>query len=633
MFRKIKYKLLFFFLILSIGPLAFSMYSFYLKSISSLKQRTYDHLKAVREIKRKEIEAYFHLIRNQAVYFAGGALTLNAFNDFNHAFSGLRNHVKSTERPGLLETYYNEEFFGNLRLLHPDTFSLQKLYPSDPRSVLLQTQYLISNKTVFKPNEYNNVHEKYHGLFSSFAKINGFYDVFLIEDSTGYILYSVKKEIDFATSLLSDAHAESNLGRLFRKVRYSGLKYQAVMSDFESYLPSSLAPAAFLAAPIYENSKKVGTLVFQVPIEKVNTITTSNQEWGAEGLGKTGESYIVGADCKMRTDSRFVIESPQTFFEQTGRTDISKHDLDLISFYKTTVLFLTVCNESVTQALGGQSGTIPVVDYRGVKVLSSHAKLEIPDVNWIFLAEIDEAEALMPVQAFARNFALIVALVIAVVFFVALFVAHTIAKPIRLLAKATGELGAGNMYVKVDETSRDELGLLERSFNNSVASLRANTQHLLEHQEEITLQAEQLQIVNEELLSKNQELDHQKEELMEKKVIVEQQKEEITAQAENLMQLYREISEINNNLEQLVRERTEELAYQNKRLAEYAFTNAHKLRGPLTRIMGLINIINIAPTIEEKLVYMDLLNEAGKQLDQIVHTIQKQIADKDETMV
>src|SRR5262245_23974679 len=143
MFRKIKYKLLFFFPILSIGPLAFSMYSFYLKSISSLKQRTYDQLKAVREIKRKEIEAYFNLIRNQAVYFPGGALTLNAFNDLNHAFSELRKEAKSAERPGLLETYYNDEFFGNLRLLHPDTFSLQKLYPSDPRSVLLQTQYLI----------------------------------------------------------------------------------------------------------------------------------------------------------------------------------------------------------------------------------------------------------------------------------------------------------------------------------------------------------------------------------------------------------------------------------------------------------------------------------------------------------
>lgn len=632
MFKKIKYKLLFFFLILSIGPLAFSMYSFYMKSVSSLQQRTYDQLKAVREIKRKEIEAYFNLIRNQAVYFAGGALTLDAFNDFNRAFSGLYNKDKSTERSDLLETYYNEEFFKNLRLIHPDTFSLQKLYPSDPRSVLLQTQYLVSNKTVFKPNEYNTVHEKYHGVFSAFAKINGFYDVFLIEDSTGYILYSVKKEIDFATSLLSGAHAESNLGRLFRKVRYSGLKYQAVMSDFESYLPSSLAPAAFLAAPIYENTKKVGTLVFQVPIEKMNNITTSNKEWGAEGLGATGESYIVGADCKMRTDSRFVIESPQTFFEQTSRTSISKRDMELISFYKTTVLFLSVCNESVTQALGGQSGTIPVVDYRGMNVLSSHTKLEIPDVNWVFLAEIDEEEALMPVSAFARNFALIVALVIAIVFFVALFIAHTIAKPVRLLAKVTSELGEGNMYVKVDETSRDELGVLERSFNQTVASLRTNNQNLLEHQEEITLQAEQLQIVNNELSSKNTELDHQKEELMEKKVIVEQQKEEITAQAENLMQLYKEISEINNNLEQLVRERTEELADQNKRLAEYAFTNAHKLRGPLTRIMGLINIIHIAPTVEEKLVYINLLNEASAQLDKVVHTIQKQIADKDETM-
>lgn len=405
------------------------------------------------------------------------------------------------------------------------------------------------------------------------------------------------------------------------------------MSDFESYLPSFLAPAAFLAAPIYENGRKVGTLAFQVPMEKVNTITTSNKEWGEEGLGATGESYIVGSDCKMRTDSRFILESPKAFFEQTSRTNISKHDIDLISFYKTTVLFLTVCNESVTQALGRQSGTIPVVDYRGVKVLSSHAKLEIPDVNWVFLAEIDEAEALMPVQAFARNFTFVVILVIATVFFVSLFVAHTFTKPVRLLAKATKELGDGNLHVKVEETSRDEIGLLESSFNITVAHLRADTQHLLEKQEEITLQAEQLQIMNEELSSKNSELDHQKKELMQKKLIVEQQKEEIAAQADNLMQLYKEITAINNNLEELVRARTEELADQNRRLAEYAFTNAHKLRGPLTRIMGLINIINIAPTVEEKLHYIDLLNKATKQLDEVVHNIQKLVTEKDNTMV
>ena len=605
------------------------MYSFYTRSIASLEQRTFDQLKTVRETKRKEIEAYFNSIRNRTVYFAAGAPTLNALNDFNRAFSEIGKSHLPPDYDAQLKSYYDSEFFKTLKLIQPDTFSMAGLYPSSPQSVLLQTQYLVSNKTVFEPNQYNAIHDKYHSMFSTFAKLNGFYDVLLIEDSTGYILYSVNKEIDFATSLLTGAHAESNLGRLFRKVRYSGLKLQAVMSDFELYLPSAMAPAAFIASPIYDGQKKVGTLAFQISIDRINTITTSNKEWREEGLGSTGESYIVGADCKMRTDSRFIIESPKTFFEQASRINMSKRDRDLIAFYKTTVLFLSVCNESVNQALARMSGTVPVVDYRGVNVLSSHAKLEIPDVDWVILAEMDQSEALMPVNAFARNFTFTFLFVIAIVFFVALFVAHTFTKPVRLLAKATTRLGEGDLHVKVDETSRDEIGLLQTSFNKTVASLREHDKNLLDKQEEILLQAEQLRDVNDELSTRNRELDHQRDEVMIKKVMVEQQKEEIAAQADNLLHLNEEITAINNNLEQIVRERTETLAEQNKLLAEYAFTNAHKLRGPLTRIMGLINVIHIAPTLEEKMLYINLLNEAGKQLDDAVHNIQRLIAEKD----
>jgi HAMP domain-containing protein len=601
---------------------------FYKKSISDLEERTYNQLKTVRETKKKEIESYFTLIRQQAIYFAGGTLAHDALKDFDASFNKLKLTDLPKEYTSLLLKYYSEEYLQNLRLIHPDTFAIDKLFPKDYRSVLLQTQYLVNNKTAFKSNVYNTVHEKYHNAFSAFAKINGFYDVFLIEDKTGYVVYSVNKEIDFATSLLSDAHADSNLGRLFRRVRFSGLKYHASMCDFEMYMPSGLAPAAFIAAPIFEKEKKIGTLVFQIPVTIMNKITTSNKEWISEGLGETGECYIVGADCKMRTDSRFLIESQPSFIKQVKNV-VREDELSLISFYKTTVLFLSICNESVSKALGNQSGTLLINDYRNIPVLSSYNSLNIADVNWVMLAEIDEWEALLPIQAFINNFFLIIGGVIGIVFLIALTVSHSFAKPISQLAIATKRLGEGNLNVKVDISSRDELGVLENSFNKTVESLRQQHSALIEKQEEISSQAELLSLVNEELTVKNQELDQQKEEILHKKIIVEQQKEEITAQAENLLKLNNDITQINNNLEAIVHERTKRLELQNKQLADYAFTNAHKLRGPLTRILGLINIIHISKTIEEKLIYVKLLNEAGDQLDEVVHTIQHLITDKE----
>jgi hypothetical protein len=48
---------------------------------------------------------------------------------------------------------------------------------------------------------------------------------------------------------------------------------------------------------------------------------------------------------------------------------------------------------------------------------------------------------------------------------------------------------------------------------------------------------------------------------------------------------------INENLESIVDERAFQIENNNRSLAEYAFINAHMLRGPLCRIIGLINLM------------------------------------------
>jgi len=82
----------------------------------------------------------------------------------------------------------------------------------------------------------------------------------------------------------------------------------------------------------------------------------------------------------------------------------------------------------------------------------------------------------------------------------------------------------------------------------------------------------------------------------------------------------KEIENLNESLERRVRERTEELEIQNKQLAEYAFINSHLLRGPLSRILGLINLIEHDPDQKaEKLV--ELLKISSKELDNVVQKI------------
>jgi tetratricopeptide (TPR) repeat protein len=88
----------------------------------------------------------------------------------------------------------------------------------------------------------------------------------------------------------------------------------------------------------------------------------------------------------------------------------------------------------------------------------------------------------------------------------------------------------------------------------------------------------------------------------------------------NIRQQSREIARMNETLEQRVRDRTLELENQNRQLSEYAFINSHLLRSPVSKILGLINLVDINDAVYDKEV-MEHLKIACTELDVIVKKI------------
>ena len=103
---------------------------------------------------------------------------------------------------------------------------------------------------------------------------------------------------------------------------------------------------------------------------------------------------------------------------------------------------------------------------------------------------------------------------------------------------------------------------------------------------------------------------------------------EILTQAEELKATNDEMEAINSNLERLVAERSQKVIDQNETLTEYAFFNAHKVRGPLARILGLINVFERELANQSLQNYSDMLKQAGKDLDESIREINK-ILEKD----
>jgi len=124
---------------------------------------------------------------------------------------------------------------------------------------------------------------------------------------------------------------------------------------------------------------------------------------------------------------------------------------------------------------------------------------------------------------------------------------------------------------------------------------------------ELRIANDDLKTTNDELITTNEELMALNEHLSEKNMKIES--------------LHRELVDINENLEHKVELRTVALKAQNKHLEEYAFINAHKLRSPVARILGLINLMKKDVPLEEQKLMFEYLVKSSEELDQIIRSI------------
>jgi ligand-binding sensor domain-containing protein len=103
---------------------------------------------------------------------------------------------------------------------------------------------------------------------------------------------------------------------------------------------------------------------------------------------------------------------------------------------------------------------------------------------------------------------------------------------------------------------------------------------------------------------------------------------EIMRKNEEIKSQANEIKAINQNLEQLVSNRTMELERKNKALERYAFITAHKLRGPLASILGLIHLMSRDDiATHESKIFLKHLGDSADKLDVIIHSISEAIED------
>ena len=489
----IKSKLIVMLLTVSSCSILVTAYLGYRSGQSNLTSRVFSQLTSLRSSKAYQIESYFKTVRHHIQTLSEDPTIITATNEFTSTYRQLETVKVPAEFNQKLTAYYRDEFLPKLAKTETGSPLLNSFLPESPASLYLQYHYIAANpnpigkKDVLNVatdnSKYSGIHARYHPIFRNIIKKFGYYDMFLI-DPQGRVVYTVYKETDFTTNLTTGAYSESNLARLVAQIRRANQTDYARIIDFEGYIPSYGAPATFIAAPIFDRSKFIGVLAVQLPVDEINNVMTGNRRWESDGLGKTGETYLVGQDYLMRSVSRFLVETPEEYLRNLRSLGTKEPTITRIRQYNTSILEQKVRTQGVEAALTGKQGTQIIRDYRNVPVLSSYAPLKIGELDWVILAEIDLTEAYAPIKAFERQLLVSATLLMLLVTLLAMGLAYLFVKPINQLIENARKVEAGQLDAIASLDTDDEFGELARSFNAMVRSLRAQTSLIEEKNQE-----------------------------------------------------------------------------------------------------------------------------------------------------
>ena len=395
------------------------------QSSSAAREAAENRLTAIASERANALSSYLDTIQVDLLTTAHHAGTVDAVVDFSEAWEQLNRPMAD----------------------------LQRLYIEDNPHPTGQKENLDAAND---GSRYSQLHAQYHPWFREFLRARGYYDIFLF-NMQGDLVYTVFKEIDYATNLLTGEYQNTDLGNAFRAAR-NAPPDSVSFFDFEPYAPSHGAPASFISTPIHNDAGlQVGVLVFQMPIDRLNGVMGNEN-----GLMETGDAYAIGGDALVRTQPRFV---------EDGAILSQAISADLVDSIGNR-------SEGIARGLG----------FTGEREIAAFHTIEFEGVTWQVIITQAVSEASEAASALAFAITLIAVFVTLIVAGLAVWLARRIAKPLVEIADVTLAIGEGELDAKVPhQAGQDEVGSLARAveaFRQST-SMRSQIEQERVQQEEL----------------------------------------------------------------------------------------------------------------------------------------------------
>ncbi|WP_210410474.1 methyl-accepting chemotaxis protein [Oceanicola sp. D3] len=272
---------------------------------------------------------------------------------------------------------------------------------------------------------YSIAHRRYHGFFRALQQVRGYYDVFLM-DADGNVIYSVFKELDFATNVVEGPWAESGLGEVYRgAVSQAGAEERVFFVDYAPYGPSNGAPAGFAGIAITrEDGTLQGVLAVQMPTDQVASLISQSA-----GI----QEIFAGSDMKQRNTAGLAAIEP----------------LD---------------DEAVRRALQGEVGRLTGPIHTGETGLAAYGPVDFGSFIWAVSAQMTDEAAFGGINRLLTKAAIGGTILLLLATAVGFALSRGIVGPVTAVRNGLQGLTRGEYSHAVSGSARgDELGEMARS--------------------------------------------------------------------------------------------------------------------------------------------------------------------------
>ncbi len=441
---------------------------------SELLKTRMEQMSSITISKTQHIEDYFSEMKYILGSKALNSETVKLLWDYDEANEGLEDlEIDLDEAKNALLSYYENTYLShvNYNLNNaPSKRALEEYLPKSDKGILLQYLYIAKNPEAYNnkekykmdksyKSEYSDIHVQHHPIWREVLTEFGRNDLFIV-NANGDVVYSVEKNAELGTNLLEGPYASTGIARVFKKSQ-KAKKGQAVFEDFSIYEPGYNKQVAFIAMPIYFGEDNEGSLIFQLPIEKINEIMNFNNQVDKVGLGSSGEAFLVGSDYTMRNESRFASKI-KDMDESTQKA-------------ATTIGNFKIDTPATRAAISGESKTTIGTDYLNHRVILSYSPVKVYNEKWAMIVKIDEEEALTNANS---NFIMALvgtAIFIAFMIIVSVFLIRIIIiNKLKTLQDATYDLakGDGDLTNRVNVPKGDEISEVAHNINEFIEKVR-----------------------------------------------------------------------------------------------------------------------------------------------------------------